>query len=98
MNSVLKILGCLAHAADSDEPRSTSSRTSPRTRASSLFSTWPARIPRDRTTDRPESIMVASWRVATAISASLTRLENPGMVISLSDVHLATSGVTEMGR
>ena len=41
--------------------------------------------------------MVASWRVATAISVSLTRLENPGIVISLW-TFTPVLGVTAMGR
>ena len=53
-------------------------RTSPRTRASSLFSHLAGQEPEGRTTDRPESIMVASCRVATAISASLTRFDETG--------------------
>ena len=94
--SVWKTLGCLAQAADSDEPCSRSSRTSSRTLASSVFSTWAARIPSERTTESPESTMVESCRVMTAISRSLTRSERPGILISVFTL-TADLGVTEMG-
>ncbi len=41
--------------------------------------------------------MVASWRVATATSVSLTRLVNPGMLISLW-TFILDFGVTASGR
>ena len=40
--------------------------------------------------------MVASWRVTTAISRSLTRSERPGILISVLRL-TAVLGVTEMG-
>ena len=91
-----KTFGCLAQATDSEDPCSRSSRTSLRTRANSGFSTWAARMPNDRTTDRPESTMVESWRVMTATSRSLTRSEMPGILISVLRL-TADLGVTEMG-
>ncbi len=94
--SLENAFGCLAQATDNDEPCSRSVRTSLRIRASSGFSTWLARIPSERTTDRPESTMVDSWRVMTATSRSLIRPVIPGILISV--FRLTTDlGVTEMG-
>ena len=65
-------------------------------RASSGFSTWAPRIPSERTTDSPESTIVESWRVMTAISRSLIRPEIPGILISVFRL-TADFGVTEIG-
>ena len=73
----------MAHAADSDEPCSRSSRTATSTLASVGFSTWAARMLKERTTDNPESTMVESWRVNTATSRSFTLSEKPGILISV---------------
>ena len=95
-NSSENTLGCFAHAVDSAEPFSTSRRTANKTRANSLFSTWPARIPSERTTDNPESTMVDSCRVTTATSFNLTRSEIPGILISVFML-MFDFGVTAMG-
>ena len=55
-----------------------------------------ARITSDRTTDSPESTMVASCRVTTATSFSFTRSDKPGILISFF-MEMLGFGVTEMG-
>jgi hypothetical protein len=91
----LKTLGCLAMAADSEVPFSTSARTwmmiSPRRR---LLVCSP-RMVRARSSDRPELIIVANWRENTARSLSLTR-PTPGSLTS--DLRPAPfSGSMEIG-
>ena len=60
------------------------------------ISVCPARMPRDRTTDSPESTIVDSWRVTTETSRSFTRSENPGILISVLRL-TGDLGVTEIG-
>ncbi len=67
-----KASGCLAIALDSELPVSMSLRTSPRTRASSLFSVCSVRMFRARSSESPLLTMVANWRAKTARSLSLT--------------------------
>ena len=92
----LRVLRARPPTARSRAPRRC--RTSPRTAAELLVLDLAGQDARAaRTTDRPESIIVASWRVATATSASFTRLVRPGMWISVLRLTLPF-GVTEMGR
>ena len=53
-------------------------------------------MPRERTTESPESTIVESWRVMTAISRSLIRPDSPGILISVFRL-TADFGVTEIG-
>src|SRR3954447_4888441 len=76
-------LGCLPSADDRLLPVSTSLRTSPAMRASSLFSVCSVRIVSARSSDRPELIIVANWRLKTARSFSLTFLPMPGIFSSV---------------
>ena len=73
-----KTRGCLARADDSAWPASTSLRTSPSTRASSLFSVCSARMVSARSSESPELIIVANWRDMIARSLSLTFAPKPG--------------------
>ena len=73
---------CLVMAAESDEPVSTSPRTSPRIFARYGFAVCSERMFNARSSERPLLIMVANWRDMTARSLSLTFLPKPGMVSS----------------
>ena len=78
-----KICGeCLASADESELPVSTSSRTSPSTCASSLFSVWSARMFSERSSESPLLIIVANCRDMIARSLSLTLGPKPGIAIS----------------
>ena len=70
------------NAADSDEPRSTSSRTSPATPASTGLSVWSVKIASARINESPELIIVANWRDITARSLSFTLSPKPGIFSS----------------
>ena len=72
----------LAIATDSAVPPSTSARTSPSTRASSLLSVCSERIRSARSSGRPLFTIVANWRAMMARSFSFTFLPMPGMLIS----------------
>ena len=68
-----KTASSAANAVESASPPSTAWRTPVSTRRSSGFSACSARMPSERSSGRPESIIVASWREKTASSLSLTR-------------------------
>ena len=62
-----------------------------------LFSTWLESTASERLIDRPESTMVANWRVNTATSLGLMRSVKPGMTISLRRP-APGAAVTDTGR
>ena len=91
----LKTLGCLARAADSEVPFSTSARTWMMTSPRRRLLVCSPRMVRDRSSDSPELIMVANWRENTARSLSLTR-PVPGSLTSVLRP-APFSGSIEMG-
>src|SRR5665648_609601 len=91
-----KTVECFDSAAESAPPASTSPRTCDTILASFGFSVWSARIESARRIDRPELIIVASWRASTAMSFSGILSPNPGILISLRRPPVFTS-VMEIG-
>ena len=73
-----KSTGCLANASDSDPPFSTSTVTCCRMPASFLFSVCADRIDSARSSERPELIMVAIWRIMIASDLRSTPFSKPG--------------------
>ena len=74
---------CLASASENALPVSISRATSCRTPCSFGFSVWSATTVTARSRARPDAVIVASWRVATARSWTLIRLARKPRSISL---------------
>jgi hypothetical protein len=92
-----KSTGNFAKASDSEPPVSTSTVTRCRMPASFLFSVWLLRIDSALSSDRPELIMVAIWRLMMASDLRSTPFSKPGMVISRCSPVPAVASATVTG-
>jgi len=75
------VFSCLAIDTDSDRPLSMSRRTSWIAFCNDALLVCSSRIASERSNDRPDEVMVASWREKMVRSFSVVRLPNPGIVM-----------------